>query len=481
MALVLVALLVASLALTGPDWVTAVAVGMLFLNVGVLATLAGGSSITPMLPYLLLLLPALYQVLVNRAPVIWGWPMTAMLTFALVAALSTVVSSRPGDSFPTLVQWLLEGLIFFFALTNSIRTLSALRRCIQALVVAGAVVGLFVAYQQRQGNFYDTYLGLAQVSAPYDITSSSSSVLSDGVADGSFRAAGMLGEPNFFAMVMTALTPWAAYLVITARGLARRMAWAIAGMLASYAVFVTYSRGALLAAGAVLVLLALWGVLPRKALIYLSAAGALAVMAVPTLADRLATLGSLAGGGPSEDASAAGRLSEVEAAWNVFATHPFVGVGPGQFPLYYQRYVSLTGGSVHSGEGARNAHNIVLGLAADIGLLGLGAFVILVTVVVVGLARARSHTRLRGVATAALVSVCFYLGCSAFLHLAYARYLWLYLALSTAIISLALGEDTTDPPTGSQLRDAEAEDPGAPSGPARHRLQGAELPLNGPR
>jgi hypothetical protein len=42
-------------------------------------------------------------VLVNRAPVMWGWPMTAMLAFALVAALSTVISSRPGDSFPTLV------------------------------------------------------------------------------------------------------------------------------------------------------------------------------------------------------------------------------------------------------------------------------------------------------------------------------------------------------------------------------------------
>jgi putative inorganic carbon (hco3(-)) transporter len=374
---------------------------------------------------------------------------------------------------------LLEGLIFFFALTNSVRTIAALRLCIQALVLAGAVVGFFVAYQRHQGNFYDTYLGLAQVSAPYDITSSSSSVLSDGVADGDFRAAGMLGEPNFFAMVMTALTPWAAYLVITARSRIMKLAWAIAGMLVSYAVFVSYSRGALLAAGAVLVLLALWGVLPRKALVYLSAGGALAVMAVPTLADRLATLGSLAGGGPSEDASAAGRLSEVEAAWNVFATHPFVGVGPGQFPLYYQRYVSLTGGSVHSGEGARNAHNIVLGLAADIGLLGLGAFAILVTVVVVGLARARSHTRLRGVATAALVSVCFYLGCSAFLHLAYARYLWLYLALSTAIMSLDPGGETTDAKPRSVPRGAATGALTAPSGPARRTLRGAALPQNG--
>lgn len=436
-AVVLVALLGTSLALTGPNWVTAAAVGLLFVNVGVLATMAGASSIAPMLPYALLLLPALYQVLVNRATVVWSWPMTAMLSFALVATGSTVLSYRPGDSFPTLVQWLLEGLIFFFALTNSIRSMAALRLCVQALVIAGAVVGFFVAYQQHHGNFYDTYFGLAQVSAPYDITSSSSSVLADDVSAGSFRAAGMIGEPNFFAMVMTALTPWAAYLVLTARTRLHRLAWAAAGGLISYAVFVSYSRGALMAAGAVLVLMCVWGVLPRKALVYLAVAGAVAVMAVPTLAERLATLGDVAGGGASADASAAGRLSEVGAAWDVFATHPVLGVGPGQFPLYYQRYVSLTGSSIHSGEGARNAHNIVLGVAADVGLLGLAAFAFLVTTVVIGLVRARRRDGLRGIATAALVSISFYLGCSAFLHLAYARYLWLYLALSTAVTELA--------------------------------------------
>jgi O-antigen ligase len=165
-------------------------------------------------------------------------------------------------------------------------------------------------------------------------------------------------------------------------------------------------------------------------------AGAAALVAVPTLAGRLATLGTVVAGGAGEEASAAGRLSEVGAAWDVFATHPLIGVGPGQFPLYYQRYVNLSGGSVHSGDGARNAHNIVLGLAADVGLLGLAAFSCLVIAVLVGLARARRHGPLRGLATAALVSICFYLACSAFLHLAYARYLWLYLALSASVISL---------------------------------------------
>lgn len=435
LALTLTALLVLSFALTGPSWVTALAVGLLFLNAGVLATMAGAPSPTPMLPYVLLLLPALYQLFVNRAPVVWGWPMTAMLVFALVATLSTVLSFRPGDSFPTLVQWLLEGLVFFFAATNSIRTPAALRRCVQAVVAAGALVGFFVALQQHRGDFYDTFYGLAQVAEPYDITGASS-VLADGVGAGQFRAAGMIGEPNFFAMEMLALTPWAAYLAVTARTVLARVAWVVAGLLLAYAVFVSYSRGALLAAGVVVVLMSVCGVLPRKTLAYLAVAGGAAVVAVPTLAARLATLGAVVGGGSGEEASAAGRLSEVQAAWEVFATHPVVGVGPGQFPLYYQRYVALTGGSVHSGDGARNAHNIVLGLAADVGLLGLASFVALVGVVVAHLVRARREASLRSMATPALVSVSLYLACSAFLHLAYARYLWLCLALATSASSV---------------------------------------------
>jgi hypothetical protein len=444
LALILAALLVLSFALTGPSWVTALAVGLLFLNAGVLATMAGAPSPTPMLPYVLLLLPALYQLLVNRAPVVWGWPMTALLVFALVATLSTVVSFRPGDSFPTLVQWLLEGLVFFFAATNSIRTPAALRRCVQAVVAAGALVGFFVALQQHRGDFYDTFYGLAQVAAPYDITGASS-VLADDVAGGQFRAAGMIGEPNFFAMEMVALTPWAAYLAVTARSALSRVAWLVSGLLLAYAVFVSYSRGALVAAGAVVVLMALCGVLPRRTLAYLAVAGTVAVAAVPTLAARLATLGAVVGGGSGEEASAAGRLSEVQAAWDVFASHPFVGVGPGQFPLYYQRYVALTGGSVHSGDGARNAHNIVLGLAADVGLVGLASFVALVWVVIARLVRARRDPSTRGVTSAALVSVCLYLGCSAFLHLAYARYLWLYLALATAASGLGSSRATEEP------------------------------------
>jgi hypothetical protein len=436
--LIALSVLVLSLALRGPDWVTAAAVALLFANIGVVAAHAGAPSVAKALPYLLLMLPAVYQLVINHSTIVWGWEMTAMLAFASIATLSAVLAPRPGDSFGTLVQWLLEGVIFFFAVTNSIRSVSALRRCIQGIVLAGAVVGFFVTYQHLRGNFADDYLGLAQVAQPYDITAAGQSPLDDGTVVGEFRSAGMIGEPNFFAMVMICLTPWAAYLVLTSRTVARRAAWAVAGVLISYAVFIAYSRGALIGAGAVFLLLAMWGVLPRKSLIYLAVAGGVAVMAIPTLAARLATIGTVVSGGASDESSAAGRLSEVSAAWNVFLTHPTLGVGPGQFPLYYQRYASLIGGSsAHTGDGARNAHNIILGVAADVGLVGLIGFLLLIGVIVVGLVRARRVPGFRALATTALVSVAVYMACSAFLHLAYARYLWLYLAVAASLINLA--------------------------------------------
>lgn len=453
-----VCVLVLSLALTGPDWVTATAVALLFVNVGVLAAHAGAPLASAILPYLMLVLPALYQLVINHRSIVWGWPMTGMLAFASIAMLSTVLAPRPGDSFGTLVQWLVEGLLFFFGLTNSIRSVTALRRCIQGVVLAGAVVGFFVAYQHLRGSYsYNDYYGLAQVADPYDITSATPSPLDDGTVVGDYRSAGMIGEPNFFAMVMTALTPWTIYLVLTSRTFLHRAAWALAGVLISYAVFVSYSRGALVAAGAVFLVLALWGVLPRKSLVYLLIAGGLAVMAIPTLAARLATLGALISGGPTDEASAAGRLSEVSAAWDVFATHPALGVGPGQFPLYYQRYVALNGGSsVHAGDGARNAHNIILGLGADVGLIGLVGFLFLIGVTVAGLVRARRVRQFRALATTALASVALYMACSAFLHLAYARYLWLYLAMSASVISLAAGAKPSVPlPDGARSGDAD--------------------------
>ena len=433
-----VSVLVLSLALTGPDWVTAAAVALLFVNIGVLAAHAGAPSAVAMLPYVMLVLPALYQLVIHRSSIVWSWPMTGMLVFATIAALSTVLSARPGDSFGTLVQWLLEGLIFFFALTNSIQSVTALRRCIQGIIIAGAVVGFFVAYQHVRASYYNDYFGLAQVAQPYDITSAATSALNDGTVVGEYRSAGMIGEPNFFAMVMTALTPWAAYLLLTSRTVLRRAAWAVAGILISYAVFVAYSRGALIAAGAVFVLMALWGVVPRKSLIYAAVGGGVAIMAIPTLAARLATVGTIISGGAVDEQSAAGRLSEVSAAWEVFLSHLTLGVGPGQFPLYYQRYVAMAGGSsVHSGDGARNAHNIVLGIAADVGLTGLLGFALLIGVVVFGLVQARRVREFRALATTALASIALYIACSAFLHLAYARYLWLYLALSASLINLA--------------------------------------------
>lgn len=427
-----------------PDDLAPVAFGLLFSNACVLAVdLHGYPPAVAMLPYALLLLPALVALVVQRRPMVWGPVMTAMVLFGAAATLSTALAPDPAGAVGTLVQWLLEGVIFVFAALNCLRDRRALRRAVTGVGIGALVVAVAVVRQYRQQNYYDVLWGFAQVSDPYDLTGASSP-LADGTETGTFRAAGMLGEPNFFALAMLTVLPWLVYLAWTSRSLLLRAFWALGSVGVGFAVLLSYSRGALVAAVGVVALLAVLGVLPRRVLLVLAGAAAVALWQVPSLSDRVATLHTLSVQGATGEASLSGRLSEVRTAGEVFLAHPATGVGPGQFPEYYQRYVGLRGVGVHFGEGPRNAHNLIAGIAADLGTVGLLVFGGLVVVVLTGLRRAR-RTALRPEATAALTSVALYLGCSVFLHLAYARYLWLLVALAATVIVLARRDSGPDP------------------------------------
>ncbi len=422
-----------------PDWVTATALGLLFANVGVLLAQRAGPGEAALIPYLLLVVPATYWLVVRREPLIWSWPTTLVLAFVGAGLMSTVFSDNPNQSMATMAEWILEGLLFFIAVTNSVRSLAALRLCTAAIVLAGAFVAFVVAYQNVRGNFYNQYFGFGQMEPPYDITSAESSPLEDLSVEGTFRAGGMIGETNYFAMIMISLVPWAGYLSITARSVLARLFWGGCGLLVLYAVLLAYSRGSLAATALVLIALAILGVLPRRTFWYLLLAGSIALAVIPALAARLATL-SL--GNLEDDASALGRFSEVIAAVRAYADRPLVGLGPGQFPYFYHDYAGVLAGGIHDTSPQRVAHNLVAGLAADLGTVGLLVFLVLIAVVLTGLLHARQAPQLKVAAVAGITSLALYMACSLFLALGYARYLWLYVALSAAIVFLSRRSDS---------------------------------------
>lgn len=164
--------------------------------------------------------------------------------------------------------------------------------------------------------------------------------------------------------------------VVIALGLAlhtrtgsRYLAAAIS-ILASAALLFTYTRGAWLGLAASLILLIGFG--GRRA----ARAGLLAALTVVVLG---AAAGSVERSALVTRARSIivpalhqSRIYLLRSAVAIFADHPVVGTGMNTFPLVYPQY--RLAGDVNPPDARPNAHNIVLNMAAEGGVLGLAIF-----------------------------------------------------------------------------------------------------------
>jgi putative inorganic carbon (HCO3(-)) transporter len=97
-------------------------------------------------------------------------------------------------------------------------------------------------------------------------------------------------------------------------------------------------------------------------------------------------------------------------------------------------------------EELRQPHVLYLGLAAELGLPGLVAFLLLVGTVLIRLDRVRraslalGRTDLAWLVAGYLLAVVAYLATGLFLHLSYVRYFWLMIALASAASAVAASE-----------------------------------------
>jgi putative inorganic carbon (HCO3(-)) transporter len=186
------------------------------------------------------------------------------------------------------------------------------------------------------------------------------------------------------------------------------------------------------------------------------AAVVLVVLSIPFLPsgylERMAALGGVGTIEAGVDPSIRGRTAELTAAWEMFADHPLAGVGYGNYMIRYPEYARNSGIDVRATE--REAHNLYLATAAELGLLGLFALAAIVigsfTALSTGRKRFRaiSDHRADGIGHAIAASLIGYLVTSMFLHMAFARFAWLIIGLALAFPSAAAAED--------QARDAAA-------------------------
>jgi putative inorganic carbon (hco3(-)) transporter len=424
-----------------PDLATLAVLVLLYSNAAVVGVRHHGLpfAVTSALP-VLLLAPLAHHWLVRREPVRFGIAGPLLVAFGVLHVVSAVASTDISTSVAATLTYLTNGLALYLLIVNVLRTEHLVRRATLAVVGVGSFLGLVSWVHGLISSWPETRLfGFSEI-VRGDLVASVDweSYFSVQYPASELRAAGPIGESNFYAFVLVLLLPYALAFAVAPRDRLERLVGVLALPCLLAGVVVTYSRGAAIVIGVVATVLAVVGLVPRRSLVGVAFGGVALFALVPELARRMMRLATapqlLLGGSPDGgDAAVTGRYSEMVSAAHAWADNPLLGLGPGTFPDNYQRYAQELGFFVH--EGPREAHNLYLQFAAELGTPGLLLLLALLFVLLRHLLARRRLTTSRpdraftvaGIAVVGVVAVN-----GVFLHLAFARYLWLHVALIAA-------------------------------------------------
>lgn len=300
-----------------------------------------------------------------RAPLSW-----ALLLFLFVGLVSTLNALSLSHSVKEALRWA-EVLVIFVAASNLLNGRRA-GIALGFLLLGAALEALLGAYQ------FVFRAGPAGFLLP----------------GGFLRAYGTFEQPNPYAgylglllpvAVALALSAPAAWRSVTARAWKALAAWGaafVAGALALAGILMSWSRGALVAAfAALLVVIMLKG--KRWALVILALAAVIGLTGATQLLPAAITQ-RFADVVPYftpfdvrtvevNDANWAvvERMAHWQAAWNMFSEHPWLGVGFGNYPAVYPAYAI----SIWT-DPLGHAHNYYLNVAAEAGIVGLAAYLL---------------------------------------------------------------------------------------------------------
>ncbi|MFC7621699.1 O-antigen ligase family protein [Microlunatus sp. GCM10028923] len=372
-------------------------------------------------------LVAVLRVLPGRAIMVW-LPLFAMIGYLLAVTTSFLASplspAITGDGVREALNLaLFTGVLSVLA--ANVDRWSAIALAVTLPMAAIALLGL--ANEFLLGNGF-TFFGFETVTDYL------------GVGTTTARHAGPLPDPNFWARLLVAGLPLALALAERAWKLGRRRWAGAAGLIALLllaGIYLTSSRGGFLAAG-----VALLGYLIAAGhgrwLLAIVPTGALALL-LPGVGSRLLSFGDEDVQLAAEDPSVLSRLATQRVALAMIADRPLVGVGPDGYIPAFGRYAAEAGQQI---DRVLAPHNLYLGLWAEVGLLGLLAFLLLVGVGLV-LAGATCLTarrmspelraRYRPYAAGLLAGQLAWCVAGFFLHLSYARVELIMVCLSAAI------------------------------------------------
>ena len=374
-----------------------------------------------------------------------------MFAYLAAALTSTLLSADVESSALSLSVFLSEGLLLYFLVVNVVRSTETLRQVIWALLLAGAVMGAISVWQETTHSYHNVLGGLAQINqVGFGVgTDISGKVVRP-------RLAGPIGEQNRYAQVLVVLVPLALFRFWGERRLLLRAAAGVCTLLIISGILLTFSRGAAVAlAGLFLTMAALRYIRIRDLVVVGLSITILIAVVAPQAIIRLDSLAGVAALLSSDESNAdgaiVGRATSNLAALNAFLDHPVVGVGPGQ---YFRRFSQEYGNDLglRHFDSQRRAHNLYFETAADLGIVGLSAFLAVIGATLLPLWRLRRRLRaarpdLANIAASFFLSVVAYLYTGVFLHLSYERYFWMLLALAAvaaAVVRHDAGPDLVE-------------------------------------
>jgi O-antigen ligase len=270
---------------------------------------------------------------------IWPIELKLILFIFFLGVLFMPMAASPGMSFDKLNDPFSKVVMIFFLMINLIDSRKRLRQLISVVVLCGVPLGLAAIKSFFNGEF--TLKGLRIV----------------GLGEGLF------GNPNDLAICLNMLLPLTIVLGLTSRKVTRLIFLGSSFVMAA-GIMCTYSRGGFL--GLIFSLLfMLWKLSRRKRirtmiLVFVSVAILLPVLP-GSYGKRVLTIFD---SDSDTTGSSNDRKELLIAGINLAMNHPIIGVGVGNFPIY----------SIHD----LVAHNSYVEIAAELGVFGLLAYLLVI-------------------------------------------------------------------------------------------------------
>ena len=270
--------------------------------------------------------------------------LVAVLAFALIILATAPFSVWPGGAVATFTNLYAKVVLIFVLMVNTLTSPKRMRQFIWLIVLTTGYIASRAVFDYARGI----------------------NLVENGRVQGA--VGGMFKNPNDLALNMVAVMPLAALLVFKAASTAGRALAAVCGVLMFGAIVASQSRSGTVGLAAMALAFGAQMVRRRPGPVF--AVVLVALLATPLLPSSYwQRLASITDSKLDQTGSREARATLLRESFDAFAAHPITGVGAGQFKNYNPE---------GRAEAWRESHNVILQVAAELGIVGLGLFVYLV-------------------------------------------------------------------------------------------------------